>query len=63
MIYRGRCSVSSCKNELVLLDGGGRGRPRSDRRAFVDSVKGSLFGGKRKSQELVNEGVKYVITT
>ena len=28
----------------VLLHGGGRGRPRSDRRAFVCAVKGLLFG-------------------
>jgi hypothetical protein len=29
----------------VLFDGGGRGRPRSDRRASVSPVKGLLFDG------------------
>ena len=32
-------------NEWVLFDGGGRGRPRSDRRAFVCFGKGLLFDG------------------
>ena len=30
-------------NEWVLFDGGGRGRPRSDRRAFVYPVRRLLF--------------------
>ena len=39
-----RTDVSSV--ELVLLDGGGRGRPRSDRRAFVCPIEVLLFDGK-----------------
>jgi hypothetical protein len=31
--------------EMVLSDGGGRGRPRSDRRAGVDAVVGLLIDG------------------
>ena len=30
---------------MVLCDGGGRGRPRSDRRAGVDAVVGLLVDG------------------
>ena len=30
---------------VLLIDGGGRGRPRSDRRAFVFPVNGLLFDG------------------
>jgi len=33
------------RGEGLLFDGGGRGRPRSDRRAFVCSVKELLFDG------------------
>ena len=42
--------------KVVLIDGGGRGRPRSDRRAFVFWVERLLIDGNRMKDVLL--GVK-----
>ena len=39
--------------KVVLIDGGGRGRPRSDRRAFVFWVERLLIDGKRMKDVLL----------
>jgi len=47
-----RCGIAAVSidtylesGEMVLFDGGGRGRTRSDRRAFVSPLQASLFDG------------------